>query len=51
MSITSEKEKIDRRCLSVKEMNLDGAIAMAHLQSGNPGTNASMEFAIFVIFA
>lgn len=27
-----------------KEMNLDGAKAMAHLQSGNPGTKASMEF-------
>ncbi len=27
-----------------KEMTLDGAKAMAHLQSGNPGTKASMEF-------
>jgi hypothetical protein len=25
-------------------MNLDGAKAMAHLQSGNSGTKASMEF-------
>ena len=27
-----------------KEMNLDGAKAMAHLKIGNPGTKASMEF-------
>ena len=30
--------------VQIKEMNLDGAKAMAHLQSGNPGTKASMEF-------
>ena len=30
--------------VQIKEMNLDGAKAMAHLQSGNSGTKASMEF-------
>lgn len=30
--------------VQIKEMNLDGAKAMAHLQSGNYGTKASMEF-------
>lgn len=30
--------------VQIKGMNLDGAKAMAHLQSGNPGTKASMEF-------
>ena len=30
--------------VQIKEMNLDGARAMAHLQSGNSGTKASMEF-------
>lgn len=30
--------------VQVKEMNLDGAKAMAHLKNGNPGTKASLEF-------
>ena len=30
--------------VQVKEMNLDGAKAMAHLQNGGPGTKASMGF-------
>lgn len=30
--------------LQIKEMNLDGAKAMAHLQNGGPGTKASMGF-------
>ena len=30
--------------VQIKEMNLDGAKAMAHLQNGDPGTKASMGF-------